>query len=256
MDTIKTFASILTLTAALTLITSCGNGSSTGGGDSSTGGGAAAPTGDTGSTLSEGDKSPGSVELTLELPKPEFQGTPKPANLPPGLKHFKGKRPAFFVPEGTTNLSRGKPVTASDGFPIIGEVEQLTDGEKGASDGNFVEFGPGTQWVQVDLEAPQEIRAIIIWHFHAQARVYHDVIVQVANDPDFIEGVTTLYNNDHDNSAGLGIGKEMAYTDTFEGWLVDGRATVGQYVRLFSTGSSSDEMNHYIEVEVWGKTAE
>ena len=35
------------------------------------------------------------------------------------------------------------------------------------------------------------VAAIVAWHFHSQARVYHDVIVQVADDPDFITNVKT-----------------------------------------------------------------
>ena len=62
----------------------------------------------------------------------------------------------------------------------------------------------------------------------------------------------TVYNNDHDNSAGMGVGKDLAYIETNEGRLVDGKGTTGQYVRLYSKGNTSNEMNHYIEVEVFG----
>ena len=37
----------------------------------------------------------------------------------------------------------------------------------------------------MDLGSPQEIFAIVIWHAHNMPKVYHDVIVQVADDPDF-----------------------------------------------------------------------
>ncbi len=241
MDIIKTIASTLALTAALTLVTSCGDKSADGDKAGS------------GDTASGGKQVAGTVELKLDLPKPEFQGTPTPPNLPDDLPFFKGKRPKLFIPEDAVNVSKGKSVTSSEMDPIIGDLEQITDGEKGASDGNFVELGPMTQWVQIDLGAPTEINAIAIWHYHAQARVYYDVIVQVSNDADFIEGVTTLFNNDHDDSSLKGVGKDKAYTDTFDGWVVDGKATKGQYVRLYSRGNSSDEMNHYIEVEVFGK---
>ena len=46
-----------------------------------------------------------------------------------------------------------------------------------------------------------EIYAIVIWLFHKEPRVYFDVVVQVADDPDFITNVRTLFNNDIDNSA-------------------------------------------------------
>jgi hypothetical protein len=83
--------------------------------------------------------------------------------------------------------------------------------------------------------------------------VYHDVVVQVADDPDFIENVRTLYNNDYDNSAGLGVGKDPSYIETSEGRLVDGKGLEARYVRLYSNGNTSNEMNHYVEVEVFGK---
>jgi len=195
------------------------------------------------------------VALELKLPKPVFQGTPK--NIPPGAKVEKptGKpRPAFMVPKGTVNLSDGKSVNGSDEEPIIGELSMITDGDKEARDGSYVELGPMLQYVQIDLEKPAEIYAILIWHNHMDPRVYHDVVVQVADDRDFITNVQTLYNNDYDNSAGLGIGKDMEYFETNEGRLVDAKGAKGRFVRLYSNGSTADGQNHYIEAEVWGKS--
>jgi hypothetical protein len=115
-----------------------------------------------------------------------------------------------------------------------------------------VELGPGKQYITIDLEATCEIYAILIWHFHKKARVYKDVIVQISDDPDFVIGVETLFNNDNDNSSGLGVGKDLHYVETHEGKLVDCRGVHGQYVRLYSNGNTSNDFNHYIEVEVHG----
>ena len=93
----------------------------------------------------------------------------------------------------------------------------------------------------------------MFWHYHKQARVYFDVIVQLASDPDFITGVATLFNNDDDNSAGLGVGKDIHFVETNEGKLVDAKGTRARYVRLYSNGSNANDLNHYIEVEVFGK---
>jgi hypothetical protein len=49
------------------------------------------------------------------------------------------------------NLALNKPVTASDKDPIIGKLDQVTDGDKEGSDGSWVELGAGFQWVQIDL---------------------------------------------------------------------------------------------------------
>ena len=86
--------------------------------------------------------------------------------------------------------------------------------------------------------------------------MYFDVIVQVSNKPDFMTDVTTVFNNDIDNSAGLGAGKHMHYVETSEGKLVDAKGIKAQYVRLYSNGNSFNDLNHYIEVEVFGRPVE
>jgi hypothetical protein len=192
------------------------------------------------------------VVLELELPKPMFVGTPRNIRSA-NLERITGKkRGPFYVPAGTALLSLEKPVSASDMQPIIGEVEFVTDGEKSGEDGYYVEFGPGVQWVQIDLEGTFDLHAILVWHFHSQARVYRDVIVQVSEDPDFIEGVRFVYNNDHDNSAGLGVGRDKEYIEVNEGRLIDPKGVKARYIRLYSQGNTSNDMNHYVEVEVYG----
>jgi hypothetical protein len=190
--------------------------------------------------------------LKLQLPKPMFVGTPKNIRTP-NLEAVTGKaRAPFMVPVGTVLLSGGKPVTASDKEPVIGELPFLTDGKKSGEDGYYVELGPGLQWVQVDLGKSQPLYAIVVWHYHSQARVYRDVVIQVSDDKDFVSGVTTLFNDDHDNTSGLGIGKDKEYIETSEGKLVDPKGAKARYVRLYSAGNTSNDMNHYVEVEVFG----
>ena len=171
------------------------------------------------------------IALPFELPKPMFIGTPTPANGPKLEKPLGHPRPPFYAPKGTELVSLEKPVTSSDDFPVIGEIEMITDGDKEAADGSYVELGPFVQHVTVDLEAKYEIYAILMWHFHKQPRVYKDVIVQVADDADFTTNVQTLYNNDLDNSAKIGVGEDWHYTETNEGRLVDAKGAVGRYVR-------------------------
>ncbi len=195
------------------------------------------------------------VPVEIKLPKPVFIGTPTNIQVP-NLKKPLGKpRPPFYAPLGTVNVASGKPVASTDEEPIIGEIEYITDGDKEASDGSYVELGPFQQHITVDLEEECEIYAVLVWHYHKQARVYFDFIVQTADDADFISNVKTLFNNDIDNSAGLGIGKDMHYIETSEGKLVDGKGTKARYVRLYSTGSNANDLNNYIEVEIWGKPA-
>tara|TARA_E500000178_G_scaffold26686_1_gene24552 strand:+ start:1320 stop:1961 length:642 start_codon:yes stop_codon:yes gene_type:complete len=190
-------------------------------------------------------------KLVLELPNPLFAGTPKSIKTP-NLER-RTVVPEIMVPAGTVNVAEGMEVSSSDDFPVIGELEYVTDGDKDGADGSYVELGPGLQWVQIDLEQAREIFAVALWHYHAQARAYKDVIVQVADDADFISNVVTVYNSDHDNSAGLGIGKDKEYIETNGGRLIDAKGVQAQYIRLYSNGSSSSDMNHYIEVEVFGR---
>jgi hypothetical protein len=110
----------------------------------------------------------------------------------------------MMVPPGLKNLAPGSSVTCSDKNVPADSLAKLTDGDKEASDQSIIFLRKGTQWVQMDLGSPQEIFALVIWHAHNMAKVYHDVIVQVADDPDFIENVRTVFNNDSDNSSGSG----------------------------------------------------
>jgi hypothetical protein len=195
---------------------------------------------------------PGKEELKLKLPKPMFIGTPtniKSANL----EVITGKpRGPFYVPAGTKLLSAKRPVKASDMQPVIGELDMVTDGEKEGGDGYFIELGPGKQWVQIDLGSSYALHAIVAWHYHSQARVYRDVVVQVSDDKDFLRGVTTVFNNDHDNSSGLGIGRDKEYVEVAEGRLFDPKGARGRYLRLYSHGNTANDLNHYVEVEVYG----
>lgn len=186
------------------------------------------------------------VPLKTDLPKPLFVGTPVPINVPNLEPKLAGKRPDFLVPAGTVNLAKGKKVTASDSDPVVGTLDLVTDGDKEGDEGSWVELGPGKQWAQIDLEKSADIYAIIVWHFHSQERVYHDVVVQVSDDPTFSKDVKTVYDN---SSAG----PDRPYIETYQGKLIDAKGVKGRYVRLYSNGNTTNKMNHYIEVEVWGK---
>jgi len=203
--------------------------------------------------LPPGEQMPRLVPVEVKLPKPQFKGTPKDIRAP-RVKPVQTKPgPPFLAPEGTTNVALGKPVSSSDPEPIIGDLAMVTDGDKEAGEGSFVELGPLLQHVTIDLQAEHVIYGIRLWHYHQEARVYFDVIIQVSNDPNFATGVETIFNNDMDSSSGLGQGKDMHYVDTHFGELVDAKAVRARYVRLYSRGSTADDLNHYIEVEVYGR---
>jgi hypothetical protein len=182
-----------------------------------------------------------------------FVGTPPDLRAPRTKPVRRAAGPPFLAPVGTRNVALRKPVRASDEEPIIGALEVINDGDKEAVEGSYVELAPLLQHVTIDLETPHEIYGIRVWHAHQQPRVYFDVIVQIAEDRDFTRGVQTVFNNDMDNSAGLGVGTDLHYVDTHFGELFDAQGTRGRFVRLYSNGNTSNDQNHYTEVEVYGR---
>ncbi len=187
----------------------------------------------------------------LRFPKPVFIGTPvrvRRANLDPDPR----PRLTLNAPPEAELLSRDCAVTSSDPAPIIGDLGMVVDGDKDGADGSYVELAPGRQWVQLDLGFSAKLFGIVLWHFHKSARAYDDVVVQISDDPEFRTGVTTVFNNDHDNSSGFGAGRDLAWIETNHGRVLDIAGTPARYLRLYSNGNTSDELNHYVEVEVFG----
>jgi len=196
----------------------------------------------------------GNVTLKIALPIPQFTGTPPDIRSPNLEPPRVGKsRPPITVPAGTKVISKECKVTSSDMEPIIGELDFITDGDKEHDAATYVEIGPGRQWVQVDLGAEKEVNAACVWHYHGEPRVYRDVACQISNDRDFIDGVVTVFSNDHDDSSKLGKGKEQEYIETNNGRPFAVNRVKGRYVRFYSKGNTSNEMNHYTEIEIYGK---
>ncbi len=195
------------------------------------------------------------VQLRIKLPKPQFTGTPRPIRSPNLEPPRNGKLyPLIEVPAGCDkNLSKGCQVTSSDPAPVVGTLSIVTDGDKEHDAETYVELSPGKQWVQVDLGGEHEVYGICVWHFHGEARVYHDFICQICSDPKFNDGVVTVFNNDHDNSSGLGVGRDKEYVESNQGRPFAVNGVKGRYVRFYSNGNTANELNHYTEIEVYGK---
>jgi hypothetical protein len=193
-----------------------------------------------------------SEAIKIELPEAYFGGTPLEYWSPSLEEEDYKDRAPFMAPKGTAVISKGKPVKAS-GDPTVGELKQITDGDKDYAKTSLIELPEGLQWVQVDLEKSSQIYAVLVWHFHEGKRVYFDFVAQVSDDPEFKTGVTTIYNNDYDNSAGLGVGEDKEYIESYKGRLIDAKGAKGRYLRVYGKGSTASDFNHFIEVEVWGK---
>ena len=182
-------------------------------------------------------------------------GNPR-GTKPPHLRK-KGPRPRFMVRPGMVNLAIYKTVTPG-AEPIIGDMDQITDGLKKSGPFDYVEFGPELGWVQIDLQEVRAIHAVVIWHYYKNATIYNDVVVRVADDAGFTRNVRTLFNNDHDNSARLGKGPDEAFYTRWWGEIVDargaeGKGTPARYVRVYTAGGMEDEPVRFVEIAVYGK---
>ena len=198
----------------------------------------------------------GSVPLQIKLPAPAFKGTPKDLQVGSNVEPLSDKpRAPMMVPPGLKNAALGSKITCSDKNVAAENLAKINDGDKEASDQSIIFLRKGTQWVQMDLGSPQEIFAVMIWHAHNMAKVYHDIIVQVADDADFIENVRTVFNNDADNTSGLGVGTNREYFESYEGKLIDAKGAKARYIRFYSKGSTESALNEYTEMEVFGRPA-
>lgn len=196
------------------------------------------------------------VAVKFEIPPPHSSGTPKEiksSNLEPDPGPGKYRAP-IMVPAGFDKkiTTEDTPVTTSE-EAVTGENEFVVDADKTPDATCMLQLPGGLQWVQLDLGAEKTVSAVCVWHDQGDDRVYKDVIVQLSNDAKFAHGVTTIFNNDHDNTAKLGKGSDKEYRERNDGRPIDGKMTKARYVRCYSAGSTSEPVNNYVEIEVFGK---
>lgn len=160
---------------------------------------------------------------------------------------IKGEQPAS--PPDLDNIALNCEVSSSS--PIEGTA-YIHDGKMEAAE--YTSLDAGLQWVQIDLGGNYDISGIRLWHYFGDDRIYKDVIVQVSDDVEFKNSVKTLFNNDTDNSASQGIGKDQEYAESSSGKEIIAKTAVkARYVRLWSNGSSSNAWNHYSEIQIFSK---
>ena len=143
-------------------------------------------------------------------------------------------------------------MTSSDSEPLFGDLTLVTDGLKDCAEGSYVELQSGVQWVQIDLLRETRIDAIGMWHFCLSPRTYKDVQLWVSSDPEF-QSAIEVFNNDGDGSLGAGVGTNVVYLETHLGLLQAVGSITGRFVRAYSSGSTANGLNHYIEIEVYGR---
>jgi chitosanase len=149
------------------------------------------------------------------------------------------------------DLALGKLPISSRTFT---NISLTTDGNKDTNMYSGSTSG-GVQWVQIDLGAKYNVNQIKLWHYYGDSRKYHDVVVRLSNDASFSTGVTTAFNNDTNNSAGMGAGTDSEYTEISAGKDISFNAVNARYVRLYSNGSNVNVYNHYVEVEIYSSAA-
>jgi len=149
------------------------------------------------------------------------------------------------VPAGQLQNIAKEKIPSSNGYPI---PSVMTDGDLSV----WADGGSGLMWVVLDLGASYNLEAVKLWHYYEDSRIYHDVIVQLSNTSDFASGVTTVFNNDTDNSAGQGTGTDTEYAESSTGKIIAFSPVNARYVRLWSNGNSKNTANHIIEIEVYG----
>src|SRR5256714_1277759 len=196
------------------------------------------------------------VPLTLKLPAEAFKGTPKDIKTNSYTEPYPDKpRPPMMVPSGLKNLAKDSKLSSSDKNATQEMLGKIVDGDKESSDQSIIFLRKGTQYVQMDLGSENEIFAIVIWHAFNQAKVYSDVVIQAADNGDFTQNVKNIFNNDQDNTSGLGVGTDREYFETHEGKLINAKGIKARYLRFYSKGSTESALNEYTEIEVYGRPA-
>jgi len=75
----------------------------------------------------------------------------------------------------------------------------------------------------MDLGSPSEIFALVIWHAHNTAKVYHKSSCRLPMTRTSLRNVRTIFNNDSQNTSGFGVGTDREYFETYEGKLINAK---------------------------------
>ncbi len=161
------------------------------------------------------------------------------------------------------NVARNKAVTTNAPTTSNQPLSALTDGVTARDKYVLYSVSTGPKWAQVDLGRAYEITRLNVrsdWGSSAGVyRTARDVVVQLSNDPDFATGVTTVFNNDADNSAGLGAGTDEEYLEPGDGSgkdIVLAAPVNARYVRFWANGhirvnGQLNLVNTPIEIEAY-----
>ncbi|NEW04977.1 hypothetical protein GK047_02955 [Paenibacillus sp. SYP-B3998] len=145
------------------------------------------------------------------------------------------------------NVAAGKVITSN---ATLTNKALATDGVSNDSN-SFAEAASGLKYIQIDFGASYSINKVNLWHYFSDGRTYKDVIVRLSSSSTFGSGTTTVFNNDTNNSAGLGTGTNAEYAETSAGKTITFNPVNARYLRIYSNGSSVNAYNHFVEVQAW-----
>jgi|GEM_PF-3600447 len=193
-----------------------------------------------------------------------------PAQLDEGMIHMVDSAstpppPSTPEPAPTTyNAAAGKTGITTNGTIANGApLSYLTDGDRHNQSYVLIALDGSPRWVQVDLGKEVPIVELNLVNDYSTSRTGRDIIMQLSNDPSFATGVTTVFNNDADNSSGLGIGTDAEYLEPSDGsgkTVTLSEPVLAQYVRVWSYGhlrtgeTDYRPVNTPVEIEVYALT--
>ncbi len=164
------------------------------------------------------------------------------------------------------NVARGITDITTNGIAAQNgkRLSILTDGVRTDTEYALISTGSVAKYVQLNLGESHSITKLNILNDYnpSAPRIGKDIIVQLSNDPTFATGVTTVYNNDGDNSVGLGAGGDSEYTEPINGsglTIALGSPVNAQYVRYWANGHTRTQTSAYntvntpVEVEVYAQ---
>lgn len=109
------------------------------------------------------------------------------------------------------------------------------------------------EYLQIDLSKNYDLNRLQMWRDFLTAKTYRDTVVLLSTTEDFTENVTTVYNNDRDNSLGLGYGLDYEYQETIGGNNIVFSSATARYIRIYSGGSDQNAENLFVEVKAFGR---
>ena len=128
----------------------------------------------------------------------------------------------------------------------------MFDGVTDSTSPNHIDVGEGSKFIVIDLGGPAMVDGLNVWRYYNDVRQYHDVVYQLSTTSDFSADVTTVFNNDANNSTQQGAGSDPEYREGPSGKPVYFPPVRARYLRLWSSGNTLNNDNHYTEVEVYG----